>query len=417
MKRLAAIFIFVTLIFILCASVAADQYNEYMEIRIGLLYGTEDVNEVRLTSKGGFNICLGENENYQYRFSMLEDEIVITKSGDSDYFINGNYYIASGGEVTIKPAYGIIGVNGDDYRGFICLKRIEGSDMTVVNVLGLEEYLFSVVGKEMSPSWNIEALKAQAVCARTYAKTNLNKFKKYGFDLCPTQNSQVYVGVKGESESTILACSETAGQSVRYDGVPVSVFYFSSGGGTTEDPVNVWGGNCPYIKSIVDPYEKESEATRYNWTSTITVGELEERLASKGNNIGDILSIEVLKQSETGRVTEMAINGTLGTKTEKLDSVRRLIGSDLVFSQQFEISFEQPQKDQPDEKIKDETQEPNIEEPNMEVPLPDETIIKINGRGWGHAVGMSQWGAKAMADEGKTYIEILNFYFNDIEIL
>lgn len=406
MKKLTAFIMLAALLFSLVSSVAADEYNEYMELRLGLIYGRDDVDEIRLTSKGGFNICYGENNNYYYRFSMLEEELIITKCGEEDYYINGNYYIALGGEVAVKPAYGVIGVNGDDYRGFISLKRIKGSDITVINVVGLEEYLFSVVGREMSPSWPIEALKAQAVCARTYAKTNLNKFKHYGFDLDTTQNSQVYVGVKGESESTIRACSETAGESVRYEGKPVPVYYFSSSGGVTENPENVWGGSLPYIVSVEDIYENENEATRYKWTNTITVGELKEKLAAAGNDIGDILSIDVIKRAESGRVTEMAIRGTMGIRSAELDRVRRLLGTDIVYSQQFEIFYQMPEN--PEEMLSF--------DPENEEPLPDEAIIIINGRGWGHAVGMSQWGAKAMAEAGKTYKEILCFYFSGVEI-
>ena len=171
MRRIMAVIISIALLLTLSSSVLADRYNEYMEIRIGLIFGTDDINEIRLTSKGGFNICEGESNDYSYRFSMLEDELIFTKNGITDFEINENFYIAENGEVAIKPAYGIIGVNGKEYRGFICLKRIEDSDITVVNIVGLEEYLFSVVGAEMSPSWNIEALKAQAVSS---------------LDLCPS---------------------------------------------------------------------------------------------------------------------------------------------------------------------------------------------------------------------------------------
>ena len=380
MKKAVVLFIVLSLIF--TYNVSADMYNEYMEPRIGLFFGRTALETVKLHSSGGFNICLGEDGNYQYLFSMLEDDLVITKCGETDFYINGNYFITTG-QFAIKPAYGVISVNGADYRGFVLLRRQTGSDMTVINILSLEDYLASVIGKEMSPSWNIEALKAQAVCARSYTWTHLNKYKEYGFDLDTTQNCQVYPGLSSETESTRRAVTETVGQTVRYNGKPVEALYFSSDGGATESAVNVWGGESPYLLGVEDPYEKSGEATKYAWDITVTPDNIKNKLASRNKNIGEILDVEITEKSETGRAVEISITGTEDSYSVRRVETKTFFG---LLSQPFGVT-------------KDE----------------DGNYV-FSGGGWGHSVGMSQWGAKAMADMGFGYKEILTYYYTGVEI-
>ena len=262
-------------------------------------------------------------------------------------------------------------------------KRENGGNITVINVIDVESYLYSVVGKEMSPSWNIEALKAQAVCARTYAMKNLGKYKSYGFDLCTTQASQVYDGVIAEYPSTIRAVRETAFQVVRYEGKPCEVFYFSSSGGVTESVENVWGTPYPYLKSVEDPYENPAEASKSSWSVKFTKEELKIKLAAKDVNIGDILDIKVTEAAPSGRATALTFYGTEGEWTAVRDKTRTTLS---LNSQNYII-----------------------------IPEEDGTFT-FDGKGWGHGIGMSQWGAKGMADQGFTYSEILNWYFTDVEV-
>ncbi|MBQ7718892.1 MAG: SpoIID/LytB domain-containing protein [Clostridia bacterium] len=383
MKKKVSVILALIMSFMLL-TVNADSYNEYSEVKVGLYFGGSAKSTVTLGSPGGFNIHFGEAQGLGYNFSMLEDEIVISKCDEKDFYINGNYFIAPG-EFAVIPARGIITVDGKEYRGFILFKRLSGSDMTVINVLGLEEYLYSVVGKEMYPSWPLEALKAQAVCARTYAKLNAGKHSAYGFDLCSNQDCQVYLGVSQEDKKTITAVRETTGETVRVDGVPAEVFYFSSDGGSTEDSENVWGRAFSHLKGVKDPYENPDEATKYTWSNTISKSDLTKKLSLKGVKIGDIESIDITKTSRMGRVTELVINGTEGAYTASLEKTRTLLGGDLVYSQHFTVTD-------------------------------DDDTLTFDGRGWGHAVGMSQWGAKAMADKGFDYQDILKFYFTGVEV-
>ena len=380
MKKTAVLLLILSVIF--TYPVYADKYNEYMEPKIGLYFGSTALDTVRLHSYGGFNVCLGEDGNFAYCFSLLEDDITVTKCGEKDFYINGNYFTTTG-EFAIKPAYGVISVNDAAYRGFILLRRRQVSDITVINILSLEDYLASVIGKEMTPSWNIEALKAQAVCARSYTWTHLNKYKDYGFDLDTTQNCQVYPGLSSETESTRLAVTLTAGQTVRYNGKPVEALYFSSDGGATESAENVWGGKSPYLVGVDDPYEKSSEATKYTWDKTLTSDDIKSKLASKNINVGEILNVEITEKSEKGRAIEIIITGTDRSYSVKRSDTRTFFG---VYSQ-----------------------------PESVVKAEDGNYV-FSGRGWGHSVGLSQWGAKAMADRGFNYKDILKHYYTGVEI-
>lgn len=379
-----------TIVMLLCAALVfacgtgASAYNgEYTEMRLGLFYGSTAQDTVTLHSSGGFNICLGEDGNYAYLFSMLEDDIVITKSGEKDFMINGNPFWTTG-QFAIKPAYGKITVNGTEYRGFVSLKRLSSGDITVINVIGLEEYLWGVVGKEMSPSWNNEALKAQALCARSYALTHRNDFASYGFDLTITQRSQVYGGTAAETESTRRAVSETAGKAIRYNGNVVEAFFFASDGGSTEDVKNVWGSSLPYLKAVLDPYEKPEEASRYFWNVTLSRDEVIKKLVSKSILIGDVQNIEITETAPTGRVTGLRVTGSRGEYNAKREGARTLFS---LYSQFFAVTRSE-----------------------------DGETYTFSGKGYGHAVGMSQWGAKAMADRGFSCDDIIKFYFTGVEV-
>ena len=150
-----------------------------------------------------------------------------------------------------------------------------------------------VVPKEIEPYSHPEALKAQAVAARTYTIKNLSKHGTYGFQLCPTTDCQVYGGYSCESAASNAAVNATKGLVVTYNGSPASVYYFSSSGGFTENVRNVWGNlTYPYLTSVEDKYEK-GDSYNYSWTKTFTIDRLTEIMASKGYNVGNVQSVSI----------------------------------------------------------------------------------------------------------------------------
>ena len=146
-----------------------------------------------------------------------------------------------------------VSIFGKRYRGGLKFLK-NTSSITVVNYLNVEEYLMGVIPNEMSPSWNIEALKAQAVAARSFAYSNYSKFTPYGFNLTPDTRSQVYGGYDTENERSNQAVAQTKGIVGYYNGKIAQLIYNASSGGKTESSTNVWGGNIPYLVAQNDPY-------------------------------------------------------------------------------------------------------------------------------------------------------------------
>jgi len=324
-------------------------------------------------------------------------------------------------------------LNGNDnltYRGELEVRRFTGSDMTLINVVPSEQYLYGVVPAEIGSGSHAEALKAQAVAARTYMLNNLGKHGKFGFDLCATTSCQVYKGYKGEYASTNKAVDETAGKKLTYNGKPAQVFYFASSGGRTEDVKNVWGSDIPYLKSVEDKYESKT-SWHYNWEVKLSAQKIYETLKSRGYDLGEILSMTVTKTSETGRVTELVIKGTKGQRTYTREGCRTVFSLD---SQWYTITSD---ADISVRSADDSVKKTHIAGSKVmtasglkDLPKGNSSTIKVlgadgqkktisavpqnyvlTGKGWGHAVGMRQEGAKGMAKEGYNYEQILTHYF------
>ena len=329
----------------------------------------------------------------------------------------------------------VIKVNGVRYRGGIEVRRIKGSDMTVINVLPLEHYLYGVVPAEIEASSHPEALKAQAVVARTYTLNNLGKHGNLGFDLCNTTHCQVYKGVSAEADSTNEAVDDTEGETVMYKGERAQVFYFSSSGGRTEDVENVWSTPLPYLRSVEDKYES-GKSTNYIWESTYSAAKIKEIMLERGYDLGDIVSVKITKTAPSGRVTELVIKGTKGervyTKSGCRSVFRTLCSQWYTITTDADVSV----KAGDGENVKttlagskvitaggvktlDAGGKPLIvvgaKNSKRSVSATPQ-VYTFSGRGWGHGVGMSQEGAKGMANAGFKYDEILRHYFQGTTI-
>ena len=324
------------------------------------------------------------------------------------------------------------------YRGEFEFKRLTGSDMTIVNELPLEEYLYGVLPYEIGSGAPMEALKAQAVAARTYTINNRFKYKSLGFNLCNTTASQVYKGMSGETQNTNKAVDDTKGGMVYYNGSLAQVYYFSSSGGMTEDVKNVWGSNIPYLKSVEDKYES-GKSWNYNWELSYTQNDIKNFLSKKNIDIGEIIDIKITNRSQAGRATEMIVYGTKGSYSFKNEGCRTAFN---LSSQNFVINTDTKEV----LSIKTAT---NVYENTFingrtmisaggiksliplsgslkilsandnkkDVSVNAVKVFNFIGKGWGHAVGMSQDGAMGMAKAGFNYEDILKHYFQGTEIL
>jgi stage II sporulation protein D len=334
---------------------------------------------------------------------------------------------------------------GYQWYGGFRYERVGGGDLTVVNMVSLEDYIRGILPYEMSNSWPVEALKAQAVCARSYTMTNLNKHSGYHFDICNTTHCQVYYGTGSANANTEQAVAETLGQYAWYNGAICQTFYHSCDGGATEDVTNVWTTDLPYLKGVQDPYEAsvQSKISGYSWSKTYTGAELMTRLNSLGYACGEIVDLRVSKTTALGNVYSVSFTDVNGkTWTVSRDNARTVLG---VSSLRFTISGSSGSAGVgEDYALADGSSLSGLD--GAWILNGDGTVSALNGgsyyavtgsgveqvtaaastgvggafvisgTGKGHNVGMSQWGAYAMAQQGYTYQEILKFYFTGVEI-
>ncbi|NMB95615.1 MAG: SpoIID/LytB domain-containing protein, partial [Clostridiaceae bacterium] len=275
----------------------------------------------------GFYTDLKSAENdlsNKIKESLGEEEYKIIQPSKDNIVIadekSGNILLMFGkqdGHLQVRPGSEnnpyIYNINGKSYRGSIEVRRYDTSDMTVINILPVEQYLYGVVPCEMQWTFHPEALKAQAVTARTYIYKNLGKYSVFGFDVCATVYSQVYGGYSVERETTNKAVDETRGEKLYYNGELAQVFFFSTSGGRTESSGNVWSDDLPYLQSVEDKYE-DPNSRYYTWERVMTADEISRIMKEKGFDTGEIKGIRIVNTSETGRVTELVVSGTIGDR-------------------------------------------------------------------------------------------------------
>ncbi len=278
-------------------------------------------------------------------------------------------------QIYIQPTGdGYVFIGDRWYRGGISLVRTDGG-LTAVNNVNLEHYLYSVIGAEMSPNWPLEALKAQAVAARSYALYQRERGNNPTYDLGDTQGWQVYKGLESEATSTYAAVDATAGQVMVYNGKIIEAFFHSSSGGHTENVEEVWTEARPYLRGVPD-YDRGAPV--YEWSTSVSVSQLSNLISGVGN----IVSMQPEKTTKTGRVITMKVIGDSGQRVIGGEQIQRLLG---LKSTRFSI------------------QKAN-------------GVFQVYGKGFGHGVGMSQWGAHNLARAGANYQQILYHYYQNASL-
>jgi stage II sporulation protein D len=324
-------------------------------------------------------------------------------------------------------------VGSNKYRGsFEILPN--GSNAQAINQLDMEDYLKGVVPNEMSASWHMEALKAQAIAARSYAQNSMV--------LSDTARSQVYRGLSSEHSRSNQAIEETAGLTVKYNGKTVQTFFFSTSGGKTANVSDVWNSNqnsFPYLTSVVDEFEHQTApASLKNWSYTY---DKEQVLKSFGlSNTAELYNVIAHPSGKNGEVKSVTVHTSLGDKTisGSENTIRRLFPVDnsayynLLLSNWFTVSLNKQVKSlqlqtastlQNLSTVKGQVIQTNLGNVTQQVEnasvMTNSGVIStqavesvvVNGKGWGHRVGMSQYGAKAYAENGWKAEQILTHYF------
>ncbi len=257
-----------------------------------------------------------------------------------------------------------------------------GRGLLVVNEVSLEDYVAGTLGREIPSSWKAAVLRAQAVVTRTYA-LHQRAIRGNGiYDLRADTTSQVYGGVDAESAAVRAASRDTRAEILTYRGRPILAAYHSASGGVTASAEEVWGRDLAYLVSVPVEGEDDSPATYWRASlSRITLGQAAEAL---GNPIGPVQMAEVLKRSASGRAQRVRLEGASGSAIVLGRELRRALGTSVLKSTLFQIR-------------------PLSEE--------DGGHFVFVGSGHGHGVGMSQWGARAMAEKGANYRQILETFY------
>lgn len=348
---------------------------------------------------------------------------------------------------------------GYKYPGGFEYPRMTGGDLLVYNVVDLESYVKGVIPYEMNNRWPAAALEAQAICARTYACRDSKHLSAYGFDVCNTTDCQVYYGFSGSggngpNDNTNAAVDNTAGLKIYHMGDPIqNAVYHSSNGGATEDVVNVWGSRREYLVGKEDPFEAMISIPNYNWSVTYTAAELTWILQEKGYSVGTVKNVYVSEYTPLGNVKKVTFEGSKSNLTVSGDTCRTIFYSSTynksAKSLRFGINGSAPVSEKTvcvnDQKTTLKTLDGvsvlsgngtlgTLSGESFTVLTSSGTTtvtagkaskpssggkngtFLIEGSGSGHNVGMSQYGARAMAEQGYTYEDILNFYYTDITI-
>ena len=283
-----------------------------------------------------------------------------------------------------SDAVGFVKINDAPYRGSVTLLKKNG--ITVINNVLVEDYLYGVIPKEMPPTWSAGALQAQSVAARTFALKNRKRHSTDGFDLCNTSHCQVYEGMAAETRTTTDAVNHTRGEVLFYNGSVIDALFHTDSGGMTEFSEYVWGSSVPYLCAVSD-----LQTQTQPWIRAIPMSEFMQKVEQNGTVLGTLKEIHLSSlvvgkgsgdRSPSGRVRSAELIGTKGRIVLSGNNLRTFFS---LPSTLFDMHV-------------------------------GRTDVVFSGYGSGHGLGLSQWGAKALAEKGSSYKDILFHYYTGVTL-
>jgi stage II sporulation protein D len=377
-------------------------------IRVGLVAGASRMliggsKDWTLTLQGGRELARGP-EVVRLRITRsLGGEMAMYREEETSPMWTG-----AGAETLLFVSHnGFVGWSGNWYRGTFRVFGSQTGGLTLVNDVDLENYLRSVLPHEIGvpPESDFEAVKAQAVAARSYTLSYIGRRAALGFDLWATVEDQVYGGSTRENPQSDRALNQTRGELLLSDGVPIRALYSSACGGRTSNVEDVWPWPwTPYLRSVRDAAGPESPAYcqissnyrwREEWTAVDFMESLREYGALEGGGSsmlsGDLVDVRVKSRSRCGRVEEVAVTTTKGDWVIRGDrtrwGIRRPGGKGAILrSSFFKIGVVRGREGEP-------------------------LRVIATGAGNGHGIGLCQWGAMGMARAGAGYKTILRHYY------
>ncbi|MEM6451652.1 MAG: SpoIID/LytB domain-containing protein [Cyanobacteria bacterium P01_D01_bin.105] len=337
-----------------------------VELRVAIAQGNDDITVGSSTS----GIISDGNGRALFRLPELQGISIADSDNDVDLVSGGNALAASSAFWLEPSDDGFVWIGDKWYRGKVQV-TLEDGELTAINHVELEDYLYSVVGSEMPTSWPQAALQSQAVAARSYALFKRSRSTKPLYDVDATTNYQVYKGIQQEHPNTIAAVDATANKVITHNGQIIEAIFHSSSGGFTENAGEVWSKDVPYLQGVED-FDHSSPV--FSWEAAFTLAEFSEKIG-----VGEVKRIGEPKLSSGGRVVTIEIEGKEGTKTMRGRDVRAAL---RLRSTRFNIEIDE-----------------------------EKEMVAVTGSGFGHGVGMSQWGARSLADQGWSFEQILQHYY------
>ena len=264
------------------------------------------------------------------------------------------------------------------FRGSLDIIRTEDLKLLVINHVDVEDYLRGVLYHEVSHWWPMEVLKAQAITARTYAIYQSRVSKAKDYDLTDDVYSQVYGGKFSERWRTDRAIRATRNKVLTFNGKIFPTYYHATCGGHTEDALNLWNIDLRALKGIKCSFCRKSP--HYHWSKRMSLSDIESKLKKSGYSIGKISSIKIAGRFPSNRAGDIEIKSSTAVLIIPAKNFRKILGNDLIRSTNFKLNIKG-------------------------------NAAFFEGYGWGHGVGMCQWGAYFMAKRHFKAIEILRFYY------
>ncbi|WP_409968689.1 SpoIID/LytB domain-containing protein [Bengtsoniella intestinalis] len=461
MKKYWIILLTVVTFFVMSAMTVSATDRDVLYV--GLRYSDTAMSSANLENSIGSGYTYGyfDSDRVFYALGEITDTTVtMSPSGSTDITVtntsSGTVLVTYTGSETFgmvpngQGSKAVTWFRGNQYYGAFAYPNNGNGTVNVINVVNIDDYVVGVLPYEMSSSWPLAALEAQAVCARTFALEE-TKHASQGFDVCATVDCQMYSGL-GSGTPTVNATIQeavdnTAGLALYYNGEPIQAYYSASNGGASESVANVWGSNLPYLVGKIDPYEAMTTIPSYQYTETYTAETLTAMLNIKSYDMDLIENVYISKLSDVGNVIEVTfvdVNGKTvvvsrevcrtifyssiynksvsslrytingysggsyyvnegGSTLSSVIGVSVLSGSGTVSTLTDSVSVLTAYGTE------------TLQSAATSV-APSDGIFTIVGTGSGHQLGMSQYGAKAMAEQGYTFTDILEFYYTGITI-
>lgn len=349
------------------------------QIRVAII---QDAQSLALKVSGFYEITDSSGKNILFRGKNLKTTVTSYKGG-----------ILMGGEefkidrLLIKtPDSDVLTINGRNFRGDIEFIKTSSLKLTVVNHIDLEDYIKGILYHESSHYWPMEALKAQAIVSRTYAVYQMQENKSRDYDVTSDIYSQVYGGFTSERYRTNKAVDETRGIILTYKDKAFPTFFHATCGGHTEDASMLWNINIPPLKGIPCSFCKDSP--HFSWHYVLSLKEVMDKLINAGFKITNIKDMQILGRDNSSRITDLKIISAKKDFKISAKDFRNIIGPNIIRSTNFTVRIEN-------------------------------NDLVFEGLGWGHGVGLCQWGAYFMAKKGYTAREILKYYYpqTDVKII